>query len=180
VSVAGVSDDGLYEAKILRVGNGTKRFSWRGFFVIVASAVLAGVTVLVGVQKNANPLATALLQAFTFIVSIFGAYIFAKDSVAAAAQEVAEGMVRNRVRSAWRRQRGLYQGLGRLIDEIDVQGSETSDEVGKLRLKILRAMITEQTGVSGDALEDWRDLVPDEVAELERATIQAEGDLEND
>lgn len=148
--------------------------------MIFVSAILAGITVFVGVQKKADPLATALLQAFTFIVSILGAYIFAKDSVATAAQEVAEKMVRNRVRSAWRRQKGLYQGLGRLIDEIDAQNSEVKDETSKLRLKILRAMITEQTGVSGDALEDWRDLVPDEVAELERATIQAEGDLGNE
>jgi hypothetical protein len=120
------------------VSNTPKQFSWRGLTVVAASAVLAVVTVFVGVQKKADPLATALLQAFTFILTIVGAYIFGKESVAAAAQD----MVRQKVRSAFRRQRGLYAGLGRLIDEIDLQTTEQGDETVKLRLRILRAMIT--------------------------------------
>jgi hypothetical protein len=54
-----------------------------------------------------------------------------------------------------------------LLDEIESQFSQESDEKARLRLMILRAMIVEQAGMSGDALSDWRDLVPDEVAQLE-------------
>ena len=31
-------------------------------------------------------------------------------------------------------------------------------------------MIVEQAGMSGDALSDWRDLVPDEVAKIEQSS----------
>jgi len=126
--------------------------------------VLAVLTVVVGVHQPPNTLATALLQAATFIAGVLAAYIFAKASVAVAARE----LVRPHARSAFRRQRGLYMGLGRLIDEIDIQMANQSDDNYRLGLKVLRAMITEQVGMSGDALEDWRDLVPDEVAQLER------------
>jgi hypothetical protein len=126
----------------------------------LATVALAVVTVIVGVHTPPNPLATALLQAGTLIAGVAAAYIFAKDSVRRAATE----LVRPHARSAFRRQRGLYQGLGRLIDEIDTQLSSKNDGEG---LKIIRAMIIEQLGMSGDALEDWRDLVPDEVEKLE-------------
>jgi len=127
----------------------------------LAAVALAVMTVVVGVHTPSNPLATTLLQAATFIAGVAAAYIFAKDSVSAAARE----LVRPHARSAFRRQRSLYQGLGRLLDEIDRQVSNKGDTEG---LWIVRAMIVEQLGMSGDALEDWRDLVPDEVEKLER------------
>jgi hypothetical protein len=149
---------------IRRVGN----FSWPGALVILVGAVLGIFTVLVGVHTPPNTLATALLQAFTFIVALIGAYIFARPAAEAAAQDV----IRVHARSAFRRQAGLYSGLGRLLDEIDSQLRAADDEKIQLKLKILRAMIIEQAGMSGDALSDWRDLVPEEVAQLEQQTEQ--------
>jgi hypothetical protein len=35
-------------------------------------------------------------------------------------------------------------------------------------LDLLFVQISEQIGTADDAMEDWRDIVPDEVAELER------------
>jgi hypothetical protein len=160
----------VLSAKITRVASGAGKVSWPGVLIIGASVVLAVVTVLVGVHKPTNALATALLQAFTFILTTLGAYTFAKASANTAARE----LVRPHARSAFRRQRGLYMGLGRLIDEIDSQSAEQDDENVKLGLKILRAMIIEQVGMSGDALDDWRDLVPDEVAQLEASSAPAE------
>jgi hypothetical protein len=145
---------------------GVGRVSWPGILVILAAVALAVVTVVVGVHKPPNALATGLLQAFTFILTTLGAYIFARPAAESAAQDV----IRSHARSAFRRQTGLYMGLGRLIDEIDSQMVEEADEKVQLKLKILRAMIVEQVGMSGDALADWRDLVPDEVAKLEHPT----------
>jgi hypothetical protein len=148
---------------------GVGKFSWPGVLVLLVGAALAVVTVLVGVHTPPNALATGLLQAFTFIVALVGAYIFARPAAEAAAQDV----IRVHARSAFRRQIGLYSGLGRLIDEIDMQVAQAEDEKVQLHLKILRAMIVEQVGMSGDALSDWRDLVPDEVAQLEHPSNQA-------
>jgi uncharacterized protein HemX len=146
------------------------QFSRPGIWVILGGVVLAILTVFVGVHTPPNALATGLLQAFTLIVTLVGAYIFAQpaaEKAAKAAETAAQDKIRVHARSAFRRQLGLYKGLGRLIDEIDLQANQEDDEKVQLKLKILRAMIVEQVGMSGDALSDWRDLVPDEVAQLE-------------
>lgn len=145
---------------------GAGKVSWPGVLVLLLGAALAVITVMVAVHKPPNALASGLLQAFTFIVALIGAYIFAKPVAEAAAKDV----ITAHARSAFRRQIGLYSGLGRLTDEIDSQVAEAHDENAKLRLRILRAMIVEQAGMSGDALSDWRDLVPEEVAELEQSS----------
>jgi hypothetical protein len=142
------------------------KVSWPGVLVLLAGAALAVITVMVAIHTPPNALASGLLQAFTFIVALIGAYIFAKPVAEAAARDV----IMAHARSAFRRQVGLYRGLGRLIDEIDSQITKVGDENSELRLKILRAMIIEQVGMSGDALSDWRDLVPEEVAQLERSS----------
>jgi hypothetical protein len=155
---------------------GAGHVSWPGVGVIVAAVILAVITVVVGVHEPPNTLATALLQAFTFILTLLGAYIFAKPAAESAAQD----LIRVHARSAFRRQTGLYMGLGRLTDEIDSQIAGEDDERVQLRLKVLRAMIVEQVGMSGDALADWRDLVPDEVAELEHSTEGAGREVRHD
>jgi hypothetical protein len=142
------------------------KVSWPGVLLLLIGAALAVITVMVAVHSPPNALASGLLQAFTFIVALIGAYIFAKPVAEAAAKDV----IKAHARSAFRRQVGLYRGLGRLIDEIDLQFTETADDNTKLKLKILRAMIVEQVGMSGDALSDWRDLVPEEVAQIEQAS----------
>jgi hypothetical protein len=39
-------------------------------------------------------------------------------------------------------------------------------------LDLLFVQINEQIGTADDAMEDWRDIVPDEVAELERRATE--------
>lgn len=145
---------------------GTGKVSWPGVLVLLLGVALAVTTVMVAVHTPPNALASGLLQAFTFIVALIGAYIFAKPAAEVAAKDV----IKAHARSAFRRQIGLYRGLGRLIDEIDSQVTEAADDSSKLRLKILRAMIVEQAGMSGDALSDWRDLVPEDVAQIEQSS----------
>lgn len=150
------------------------QFSRPGIWVILGGIALSAATVFVGVQTPPNTLATGLLQAFTLIFTLVGAYIFAlpaAEDTKKVAEIAARDKIRAQSRSAFRRQRGLYEGLGRLIDEIDLQVEQESDEKARLKLMILRAMIVEQAVVSGDALSDWRDLVPDEVAQLEKREV---------
>jgi hypothetical protein len=158
-------------ARISTVIKDIGKLSWLAILVIIASVILAVVTVVVGVHRPSNALATGLLQAFTVILTTIAAYTFARPAADSAAQE----LIKTHARSAFRRQKGLYMGLGRLIDEIDLQVVGTDDEMSQLRLKILRAMIVEQAGTSGDALDDWRDLVPEEVALLEEAPPEEVG-----
>jgi hypothetical protein len=146
------------------VTDGTSSFPWPTLLLGIATAALAVLTVVVGDHTPTNLLATSLLQAFTFSVGVLAAYAFAKASAVAAARD----LIRGHASPAFRRQRGLYKSIGRVIDEIDLQMSTQKDEKIRLNLRILRGIIVEQLEMSGDALDDWRDLVPDEVAELEQ------------
>ena len=150
---------------------GEGSFSWPGFWVILAGVILAIFTVVVGDHKPLNLLATSLLQAVSFMVALIGAYIFARQAGEAAGAEE----IKIHARSAFRRQTGLFEGLGRLLDEIDTQVGDTTDATSALKLKILRVMLVEQLNTSSDALVDWRGLVPDEVAELEDSSKQKRG-----
>jgi hypothetical protein len=167
------SNHQLYDLPVAS-GNDKQRYSRIGAGLILAALVLGIATVYVGTQKQPNALAAALLQAITFVFSIIGAYFFATAS----AQVAAEDMIRPHARSAFRRVRNIYAGLGRILREVDNQIDIQDDDKARLSLQIVRSMVIEQASTADDALEDWRDLVPDEVRMIEdeaRARAQGEG-----
>jgi hypothetical protein len=143
--------------------------------LVAASIGLGILTVYVGTRKTPNTFATLLLQAITIVFSTYGAYVFAKASVEGAAR----ALVTPHARSAFRRVRNIYEALGRLLDLIDRQSAnfemtrrpgmpDTLDyETVRLTMLMLESIVTEQINTVDDALEDWRDLVPDEVQQIE-------------
>lgn len=153
-----------------------RRYLRIGSALIVVAVMLGVTTVYVGTLRQPNTLAAALLQAITFVFSIVGAYFFATASARAAAEE----MVRPHARSAFRRLRNLYEGLGRLLAEVSAQIAIQDDDKARLSLQILKSMVVEQASTADDALEDWRDLVPDEVERIEaevNARLESEVNL---
>jgi signal transduction histidine kinase len=86
--------------------------------------------------------------------------------------------MRASARSAFRRVTRLYEAFGRLVDSIEdrrqlLQEQLVSSNPNDLHsveaaLDLLRVQVTEQLGTANDAMDDWRDLVPDQVEELER------------
>lgn len=147
------------------------------FWLIVLSVVLGGVTVWTGTESNPSRLAVSLLQGITLVFGTVGAFVLGKDSSRAAAREI----VRPHARSAFRRVQNLYRALGRqqeaiageqlrlrFLSEQNVEGT-IPYEHALASLSALEYMVVEQISTADDALEDWRDLVPDEVAAIEAA-----------
>ncbi len=72
----------------------------------------------------------------------------------------------------------MYLALGRQNDALAAQTTrlqELVDTKGKVEMShvaaslyTLRAMVIEQIHTADDAMSDWRDIVPDEVARIER------------
>lgn len=158
-----------------------------GWYLVGVSVVLAAVTVFVGTRNPPNPLATALLQGITLVFGVYGSWILGIASARDAATEV----IRPHARSAFRRMQNLYRGLGRqevAIQEslLRLEGLSTTAaktvhyEHVRSSMLLLRAMVTEQIATADDALDDWRDIVPEEVAEIERSAVVAadEGDFQ--
>ncbi len=143
----------------------------RGQWLVATAVVLAIATVIVGVVGDL--LAAAILQAVTLVFSVYGSYMLGQVSARQAAQE----LVRPHARSAFRRMQNLYAALGRLHEAVGQQLMRLSSLEGmddknfehvRASLMLLEAVVIEQIATGEDAIEDWRDLVPDEVAEIER------------
>ncbi|MET8370569.1 hypothetical protein ABZU42_12670 [Micromonospora profundi] len=155
--------------------------------LFVGAVALAVLTVYVAVQKPPNLLATGLLQAITLIFSTAGSIFL----TLASAKSAADDSLRRHARSAFRRMRNLYEALGRLRTEIDRQsvrlaglgtGSTSRVDYEHVRAGFvaLDQLVTEQIATADDALEDWRDIVPEEVQEIqEQARKRAERDQDD-
>lgn len=141
---------------------------------LVVAALLFVVVALYSTSlEEGNRLLAAGLQASSLTLSIYASYRFAQ----ATAEESARAVIRPHARSAFRRNLNLYRAVQRLILEterqvdrldgsVDGRGKVTLDEA-RQGLYVVRAMAVEQAYTADDALEDWRDLVPEEVAEVE-------------
>ncbi len=155
---------------------------------------LAGVAVLFGLgtaiyvvlTSGERPLSqreTALFQIIEVGLTLVGAFFVGQRSANAAAADI----VRPHARSAFRRLTSLYEGLGRLGRSINDRriflgrvSNKTKSTVDmdhvEAQLDILAVQVIAELATANDAMEDWRDLVPDEVAKLERAAASG-GDL---
>jgi hypothetical protein len=155
----------------------------RAEWFVVLGIVLAAGTFAAVIGDNA--LAGGVLQALAIGFSAWGSYLYAQLSAAAADRD----LIRARAKPAFRRMRTLAQGLARqqqaIADEMErLEGlsdvSSRSIELELVRSAMIRleAMVIEQVVSSTDALEDWRDLAPEQVAEIEAAATAEREDHE--
>lgn len=78
---------------------------------------------------------------------------------------ISRGTLRLHVRSAFRRLISLYAGLAQIV-------ASAQEEDDKAALTEIRAVANVHIQTAEDALEDWSDLVPEQVAELRQRLEQ--------
>ena len=160
-----------------------------GAGLVLVSLALASLTVYVGTLRPPNTLAAAILQAGTILSGTFTAWVFARASVQSAARE----LIRPHARSAFRRVRNIYQALGRLLRELDRQSlvlfdlrteGSPNDTIGyeyvDMTMQHLKQLVIAQVSTVDDALADWRDLVPEDVRQIEDEARRLQGDEDAD
>lgn len=127
--------------------------------LILASIMMIALSVYVAGQRDLTSLENTLLQAFSLAFGLIGSFQFGKQSAKGAAKE----MIKPHARSAFRRLISLYESLSRVGYVIDgaTDSSDLNITMGKLE-----AIVIEQLATADDAIEDWSDIVPEEVAEL--------------
>jgi hypothetical protein len=134
-----------------------------GLSLIVLSI---GVMILFSVVAKFRPLSgleSVLLQSFSLAIGLLGSFIIGRESVRNAARDV----IKPHARSAFRRLLSLYSSLSRLATTIqEARPMNKSPFVESTVLDKLEVMVIEQIATADDALEDWRDIVPEDVAEL--------------
>lgn len=130
---------------------------------LTASVVIAAFFIYLSADRNLTTLESSLFQIFTLSVGLIGSYLLGKESAAKNARE----LMKPHARSAFRRLVALYRGLSRIDGEIQVSRlSMSAEQYINSCLGKLEGMVTEQIATAADALEDWNDIVPEDVQEL--------------
>lgn len=134
-----------------------------GIIFVFVSILVAVIFVFVAAIRTLTPLENVLLQFFSLGLGLIGSYILGRESARAAARE----MVKPHARSAFRRLLSLYRSLSRLAYAIQTARLIcNSDNNNFFILDKLEGIVIEQIATADDALEDWRDIVPEDVEEL--------------
>ena len=128
-----------------------------GFFVYEATA------------RTITPLEGVLFQFFALVAGLTGSFIFGKQSARAAAREI----IKPHARSAFRRLASLYLGLSTIARVIKAARNLRSDSV---ELAELDGLVMGQLATADDALEDWRDIVPEELDDLRKRLSASSSD----
>lgn len=132
---------------------------------LIASFAIAAFFVYMSSDRNLTTLENSLFQIFTLAVGLIGSYLLGRESTAKNARE----LMKPHARSAFRRLVALYRGLSRIGGEIQVSRLNLSaDQYINSCLGKLEGMVTEQIATAADALEDWNDIVPEDVQELKQ------------
>jgi hypothetical protein len=146
-----------------------------GLVFVVLSVLIAVAFLVMASERDLTALENTLLQVFSLGLGLVGSYIMGKES----AQATAKDIIKPHARSAFRRLLSLYKSLSRLAFAIQTarSGAPGNPEAIAI-LDRLDAIVTEQIGTADDALEDWNDIVPEEVASL-RAQLRSQPQMEN-
>ena len=121
-------------------------------------AVALGAMIAVSSMRDLSQLETILFQVVTLATGLLASYRFGRNAARDAAYEV----IRPHARSALRRILSLRDSLFRLSDRIE----EFKEEGPDYRLDVIQAIIVEQIPLGGSAVEDWRDIIEDDVEEV--------------
>ena len=131
-----------------------------------ASIVAAVSMVALTLFRQPTTFEAGLFQVFILLTGLWGSYILGKNSALDAARE----LIRPHARSAFRRVLNLYDSLFRLSVRLEKLKEGNPDQ----RLDLVQALVDEQYTTGRDALEDWRDIIPQDVAEIERRYTQSD------
>ena len=129
-------------------------------FSISVSVILA----YIATKRTLSGLESILWQIFVFAGGLAGSFIFGRQSAYQAAREI----IKPHARSAFRRLLSLYHSLSRAATAIQSVQISDSQENYQVALARLEEIVIEQMSTADDALEDWRDIVPEDVEELKQ------------
>lgn len=133
-----------------------------GLLLILTAIIGSAVFVRIGTERSFSSLENTLLQVFAIALSIAGSIVFGRES----ARDAARDLVKPHARSAFRRLVSLYKSLSRVAGAIEEAREHNLDGTSDATLDTLSAIIAEQLATADDALEDWNDIVPEDVKEL--------------
>jgi len=137
---------------------------------IVLAVIALGILGLVSffvyltLTRTLTKLEIILLQFIFLIIGFSVAFWVRQKSIESAVKE----MVKPHARSAFRRLTSLYDSLLRASTVLRTLNASPDPDDYRIIFSKLQAIVTEQINTADDALEDWRDVVPEDVDELKQ------------
>jgi hypothetical protein len=131
---------------------------------LLATAVILIIVVLwISASRTLSTLEQILFQVFVLLASLLGAYLLGLQTK----RESEEWALRQYARAAFRRVLTLYRSLNRMAESLSHEDRQEADAATQRTLSGLRATVVEQLDTIHDALEDWRDIIPEDVRDIE-------------
>lgn len=137
-------------------------------FLLLISIAGAVYFVYTATTRRLTQVEGVYLQALPWITGILASLVFGRMSAQTAAREI----IRPHARSAFRRLLSLYDSVSRVASVV-AESQESEGDDHRVALSQIEAFVVEQLSTADDAIEDWRDIVPDDVDEL-RGSIDLE------
>ena len=133
--------------------------------VLIGLGILALlILVYIAATRDLSSLESVLLQIILLAIGSSISFFAGHRS----AREAAEAIIKPHARSAFRRLLSLYRSLSRAANAIESSQSSESDGDYQVVLARLEEIVAYQLMTADDALEDWNDIVPEDVKELEQ------------
>ena len=129
--------------------------------IILGILGIAGL-VFIASTRSMTTLENVFLQALSLLIGIGVSLFISRQS----AEKTAREIIKPHAKSAFRRLLSLYESLSRASTIIKSLDESKSLEEYRVVLAMLDAIVTEQLATADDALEDWNDIVPEDVEEL--------------
>ena len=139
------------------------RFIWPPLLITVSLVVL-GAFWQVANTRSYTDLESYFLQISVALVGIAISFYSGRLSVREAAREI----IKPYARSAFRRLVSLYRSISEVGRTIESSRNIESLDNYKMILAELKGIVFWQLVTADDALEDWKDIVPEEVKKLDR------------
>lgn len=131
--------------------------------IILGTLGIAGL-VSIAATRSMTTLENVFLQVLSLVIGVGVSLFVSRQS----AEKTAREIIKPHARSAFRRLVSLYLSLSRASKVIKLEPESETEEDPQMKLAKLDAIITEQLDMADDALEDWRDIVPEDVEELKQ------------
>ena len=146
----------------------TSKYGWLLWVIpLILILVLLAAVIIVASIRDLTSLEIIMFQVMSLGVGLFGSFWLGRFSAMEAARDVVRPHARSALRTILLLRDSLYR-LSIMIEEF----KQDSDDV---RLDKIQSVVNEQIPVGLSAVEDWRDIVPDDVDEvLKRWTDQGE------
>jgi uncharacterized protein (UPF0333 family) len=134
---------------------------WLSGLLIFCSFIIAVLFIYISSKRTLTTLENSLLWLVGLTVSIGGSYIISRSSV----EKTAQVHVKRYARSSFRRVFSLYRFISRLAHTITNDRNSDFFSADQ-ELDKIEAIIKSEIYTAYDAIEEWRDIVPEDVEEI--------------